>query len=370
MSLISVILPVIGGSQYTESCLKSIFNSTYRNLEVILVSDDIEEIKRITEFEYGNHIIYVETNDVNIVKARNIGIKYSRGELIAMMDVKDITGKMRFELEVIKLTQNGNMGMAFCGMTFIDDAGNFLKGVKLIPKYEKNKFLGLMYEKNRIDTVSTTLIKRDVIDNIGQFDEELVYYSEYDFWLRVARRYNVEYLDLPLLRFRMNVQNNVDNFESRLREEEDLKVLLKHDVGEIAQSISRIYDNEEEFRLSLGSVLYRMGKKDDAMKNFRKVLSLNSQNGQAYFMIGNCYFDSGQYKEAKIYYEESLSLNPNHAECRNNFGVLLFREGEEKWSIEEFRKAQMLKENYLDPTFNLECMKCRKSFNDMKITDF
>lgn len=147
MSLISVILPVIGGSQYTESCLKSIFNSTYRNLEVILVSDDIEEIKRITEFEYGNHIIYVETNDVNIVKARNIGIKYSRGELIAMMDVKDITGKMRFELEVIKLTQNGNMGMAFCGMTFIDDAGNFLKGVKLIPKYEKNKFLGLMYEK-------------------------------------------------------------------------------------------------------------------------------------------------------------------------------------------------------------------------------
>jgi len=370
LSLISVILPIIGGNQYIEPCLKSILNSTYRKLEVIIVSNNIEEIKRITELEYGNNIIYAETNNVNIVEARNIGIKYSRGDLIAIMDVKDITGKMRLELEVLKLTQNGNTGMAFCGMTFINDMGNFLKGVKLFPKYEKNKFLGLMYEKNRIDSISTTIIKREVIDNIGLFDEELMYYSEYEFWLRIARKYQVEYLDLPLLRFRTDVQNYIDNFESGLKEKEDQKVLLKHDAGEIAQSISRIYDNEEEFRLSLGSVLYRMGKKDDAMKNFRKVLSLNSQNGQAHFMIGNCYFDSGQYKEAKIYYEESLSLNPKHAECRNNFGVLLFREGEEEWSIEEFKKAQRLKENYLDPIFNLECMKCKKSFNDMKITDF
>ncbi len=365
MSLISVVIPVVGRNQFIGTCLKSVFNSTYRKLEVIIVSDYIEEIKKLDLDEYREKIKYIEFNDESLVKARNKGLKHCSGDLIALMDVKDVTGKMRIELEVTKLNQSEDTGMVFCGTTFIDDNGNFMQGFELFTEFDKNKFAGMMFEKNRIKSISTTLVKRKVIEEIGLFDETLQYESEYDYWLRIASMYPVEYLDLPLLRRRIN---NEDYFNMRESEIERGKVLLKHDIREIAQSLSRVYDNEEDFRISLGSILYRMGKKDEALKNFKKVLTINSRNDLAYFTIGNFYINEGKFKEAQNCFKELLMLNPGHAECRNNLGVLLYREGKKEGSIEEFEKAKRLKKDYVDPLFNLKCTLDKKSYEELRIT--
>ena len=365
MSLISVVIPVIGRSQFIGTCLKSVFNSTYRKLEVILVSDHIEELKELDLEEHKDKIKYIELDDESLIKARNKGLKHCSGDLIALMDVKDVTGKMRIELEVIKFNQSKDLGMVFCGTTFIDNNGDFMHGVELFSEFDKNKFAGMMFEKNRIKSISTTLIKRKVIEEIGLFDEELPYESEYDYWLRIASMYPVEYLDLPLLRQR---QNNEDYSKMEARKIEREKVLLKHNIREIAHSLSRVHDNEEDFRISLGTVLYKMGKKVEALKNFKKVLTINSKNNLAYFIIGNFYINEGKFKEAQNWYKELLMLNPGHAECRNNLGVLLYRDGEKEGSIEEFKKAKKLKKNYIDPLFNLKCTLSKKSYDKLKIT--
>ena len=39
MSLVSVIVPIYNAARYLESCIGSIINSTYRNLQIILVDD-------------------------------------------------------------------------------------------------------------------------------------------------------------------------------------------------------------------------------------------------------------------------------------------------------------------------------------------
>ncbi len=358
-------MPIIGGSQFAENCLQSIFNSTYRKLEVIVISDNNESIEKLQQEGYDDKVIFIKSDEKSIIKARNIGIRHSSGELVAILDKKDITGKMRLELEVNKLRQRNEIGMVFCGMTFIDDFGNFQKGVKLFREFDINKFTGLMFEENRIDSISTTLIKKDVLEDVGIFDEELVYESEYDLFLRIASKYLVEYLDLPLLRFRMDKTLKPD--ENKVTEERE-KILLKYDIVQIAQFLSKIYDNEEEFRISLGTILYQMGKKKEALKNFKKVLTLNSNNSGAYLILGNFYFSEGKFKEARNCYEELLEVNPDHAECRNNLGVLLYRQGKKDSSVEEFTKAKKLKKNYPDPLFNLKCTKNKKSYNILKIT--
>ena len=167
----------------------------------------------------------MELNDKSLIQARNIGLKHCSGDLIALMDAKDVTGKMRIELEVTKFNQSNDIGIVFCGTTFIDNNGNFMQGVELFTGFDKNKFTGMMFEKNRIKSVSTTLIKRKVIEEIGLFDEELLYESEYDYWLRIASMYPVEYLDLPLLRHR---QNNEDysNMEAREMEREKVSSMV------------------------------------------------------------------------------------------------------------------------------------------------
>ncbi|MFC1558494.1 glycosyltransferase [candidate division KSB1 bacterium] len=329
LSLISVIIPILGeGIRYMEPCLKSVFNSTYRKTEVIIVSDDIDGVRELTEPVYGEKIQYVGTDVATLPNVRNIGIEHSRGDLIALMDVKDVTGRMRLELEVLKLEANDKAGLAFCGMTNIDADGKFLQGVNIFKGFEQNKFPGLMYEKNRIDSVSTTLIKSEVIEKIGLFDEQLGLESEYDFWLRAVCEYQTEHLDLPLLRFRICGNGKTDDNEHELRISEEKKLLLKHNVGDIAERVSRVYENEELFRMSLGCVLFRMDKKKEALKNFQKVISINEKNSDAYCLIGDYYLNAGKYSEAKSYYKETLCLNPNHTECKEKLDIVLVKEKE------------------------------------------
>ena len=329
MSLISVIIPILGeGIRCTETCLESVFNSTYRKLEVIIITDDIDGVRELTEKVYGEKIQYVGTDVATLPNARNIGIEHSRGELIALMDVKDITGKMRLELEVLKLETDEKAGLSFCGMTNIDADGKFLQGVNIFKGFEQDKFPGLMFEKNRIDSVSTTLFKREVIEKIGLFDEKLRFKSEYDFWLRAVREYDVEYLDLPLLRYRVCEKHQSDSNEHNLRAAEEKKLLLKHNVRDIAESLSRLYENEEHFRMSLGCVLFRMDKKKEALKNFQKVISINEKNSDAYYLIGDYYLNAGKYIEAKSYYEETLCLNPQHTGCKDKLDMVLLKESE------------------------------------------
>ena len=79
----------------------------------------------------------------------------------------------------------------------------FLKGVFLSPECRREQFLGLMLDRNRIGSPSATVIRRSIFTEIGMFDESFHTYGEYDLWLRIAQAYPVDYLDLPLVRYRL-----------------------------------------------------------------------------------------------------------------------------------------------------------------------
>src|SRR5262249_49846332 len=55
--------------------------------------------------------------------------------------------------------------------------------------------------KNNFICFSSTLVSRQVIDNIGLLDAETSPSDDYDFWLRIARPYRFDYLDQPLVKY-------------------------------------------------------------------------------------------------------------------------------------------------------------------------
>ena len=65
--LVSIILPVFNSEKYISSCLKSIINQSYENIEIIIVNDGSTDCtgKRLKEF-----------NDkrINVIDQKNIGI--------------------------------------------------------------------------------------------------------------------------------------------------------------------------------------------------------------------------------------------------------------------------------------------------------
>ena len=84
-SLISVIIPIYNGEDYIESCLDSVLDQTYKNIEILLIDDGSEDstaslCDRYASI-YGNIKSFHISNSGPSV-ARNEGIKKATGEFI------------------------------------------------------------------------------------------------------------------------------------------------------------------------------------------------------------------------------------------------------------------------------------------------
>ena len=367
MDTISLIVPTYPAREYFGACLTSIQKSTYKNIEILVIDDGGHAELLDERIEEDDRIRVLPQPRGPLAACWNLGLAEAFGPMIAFVAPKDMLGRMRLELQVNRLLQQPDVGLSYCGMTFIDTEGDFLKGVHLAPTFQERRFLATMYHTNQIGAISTVLLWRHVLEDIGGFDETLALHEDYDMWLRLAQSCPIDYLDLPLVRYRVLPQAPAINgaYENR---DEIARILNKFDRGDIARVLGQAFDTEETFRLALGVVLSRRGEEKEAIGNFQKVLEINPDNSDVRFHLGNHHYRMESPDESARWYLENLEQNPDHAETRNNLGVLLYQRGQLAGCRTEFHKAQQLKKDYQDPVHNLHCVEQKNAITAMRVT--
>lgn len=90
--LISIIVPVYNVDRYLDKCVKSIFNQTYKNLEIILVDDGSsdkspEMCDRYAALDKRVNVIHQKNG--GLADARNRGLEVSNGEYVIFVDSDD-----------------------------------------------------------------------------------------------------------------------------------------------------------------------------------------------------------------------------------------------------------------------------------------
>lgn len=136
--LISIISPVYNVSQYLDTFVQSILGQTYRNFELLLVTDcptdsSLDICKKYAEIDPRAKVIEQPRN-MGVAKARNRGLSFVAGEYVMLADSDDYLTKNALELE-LNLIQKSNVDIVYGGYYTDCDGEIALKKFRFAKKH-------------------------------------------------------------------------------------------------------------------------------------------------------------------------------------------------------------------------------------------
>lgn len=192
MPKVSVILPTYNRAKILTKAMESVLAQTYEDLELLVVDDGSTDNTEETVHELqDSRIRYLYTKlNRGAASARNYGITHASpdAEYIAFEDSDDFWHKDKLEKQMKELAAHPEAG--FCYHKICYDMGNGYQAILPDERMPLGKKRGEIYAQllydNLVDCPSM-LIRRDVLEKAGYFDEILKALEDYDLALRLAR---------------------------------------------------------------------------------------------------------------------------------------------------------------------------------------
>jgi glycosyltransferase involved in cell wall biosynthesis len=187
--LISVIIPAYNVSIYIAEALSSVFVQDFNSYEVIIINDgstDTPELERELE-PFRDRINYICQNNRGIAAARNAALRVARGELIALLDADDVwmEGKLTEQLAFMR---EGGYDMVYADALLFGEAP-WSEGTTFMDRSPSDGpvTLNSLLDIRVTVVVSTVIMRKDLVEQVGSFDEEDRNMTEdFDLWLRLA----------------------------------------------------------------------------------------------------------------------------------------------------------------------------------------
>lgn len=204
MPKVSVIIPTYNSSKFICDAIDSVLNQNYRNFEIIIIDDGSTDDTKEKLIKYESKINYYYKKNGGPASARNYGVQRSQGEYICFLDADDIFLPKKLEIQVSLLDQyrHAGIGLLYSDFFCIDEYDyTILKYYKCKDFSSHKKALQYLYLHNYINT-STVMVKKDYINQIGLFDEELRYLEDYDLWIRLGMEHEFYHIAKPLVKTR------------------------------------------------------------------------------------------------------------------------------------------------------------------------
>jgi glycosyltransferase involved in cell wall biosynthesis len=215
--LVSVIMPSFNHERFIADAIASVLRQTWRDLELIIVDDG--------STDRSAHVITLATDprvrtellarNGGACEAMNIALRKARGRFVAVCNSDDEWEPDKLERQLRVLETQTRAVSVFSDVVWIDEYGASLDGVRAAP-YEavfrqRNRsrwtwIRDLLEGGNKLCHPSI-LIRRDVYDTVGEYDNRLRQLPDLDMWLRVLGRHDIFVTPAKLIRFRLHQSN-------------------------------------------------------------------------------------------------------------------------------------------------------------------
>jgi glycosyltransferase involved in cell wall biosynthesis len=202
--LVSTIIPTYNRAALLVRALDSVAAQGYRPIEVVIVDDgstddtvDVVHSRRQYLATRGIDVIFHQQQNQRAPKARNVGMKLARGTLFAFLDSDDLWLPTFVETVVRLLDEHPECGMGFSGILGIDDDDVVFAERRMY--LEPEPIEGVLHEpfdhiiRYMPTQTSGVIVRKSVIEDVGDFDLGLPVVEDWDLWYRIGKRYDMCY---------------------------------------------------------------------------------------------------------------------------------------------------------------------------------
>lgn len=211
---ISVIIPVHNREKEIVRALDSILIQYDQVHEIIVIDDASTDttcqiVEELAKQHQCVRLIRLPKNH-GATYARNVGIDNAQSDLIAFLDSDDEWMQGKVAKQIACFAADPDLAMVYTGMEVYD--GNT---VVAEPAQQSEDLYDELLRWNLIGSTSTCMVKKEVLVEVGKFDEQLKARQDLDLWLRIAEHNKIVGLSEPLVRFHTDnndrISTNLNN---------------------------------------------------------------------------------------------------------------------------------------------------------------
>jgi glycosyltransferase involved in cell wall biosynthesis len=193
--LVSVIITTYNRCAMVGDAIESVLKQDFLDYEIIVVDDGSTDSTNDALRKY-NQVNYFYQENQGISRARNQGLALSQGEFVCFLDSDDLWLPNKLAVQVSVMQETSAFKLNYTDEIWIR------KGRRVNPRKRHQKYSGWIFEKSLplcIISPSSVMLRKEVFDIVGLFDEGLPVCEDYDLWLRITSRFPVFFISQKLI---------------------------------------------------------------------------------------------------------------------------------------------------------------------------
>jgi glycosyltransferase involved in cell wall biosynthesis len=255
-ALVTVITTTYNRCEKIRESIECILRQSYQYFEYIIVDDGSpDDTEKVVKTFDDPRIKFIRNpENKGLCYSRNVGIKNSSGKYIVCQDDDDFCRLDKLEKEInCFMGLSDDFGMVYCESIShirrlagrLDDPAIMIPDREMSDVRKKGYIFPALLARNHI-TSTAAMMRRECMEKVGLYDENLFGYEDWDIYLRIARKYKAEFIREPMYDYYQRPGTLISS-----RNDEHRRKILKslYDIDQKFLEDRKIYGIEFSFKI-------------------------------------------------------------------------------------------------------------------------
>jgi len=234
---VTVYITVYNYGRFVEKAIESVFRQTLKDWELLVINDgstdDTETI--LKKYESNDKVTVVNQKNKGLTVSCNIALRLAKGDYIMRLDGDDHLEENALLVLSHYLDEHPDIGLAYPDYYVMDENDDVIS-IERRDKIGKEEDVLLDMPAHG----ACTMFRREILLEMGGYNEEIFCQDGYDIWLRFIEKYKVGNVNLPLFYYRQHKTSMT---------KDDKKILdTRHKIKRKYAELKRSANNKSELK--------------------------------------------------------------------------------------------------------------------------